>query len=208
VDRGEELWGIISGSFCAYEDLSLQTTNAPITGNVEVWKSLVVETTRYPIDVHARLVTIDAAPTLSASFKGSTSLVKADLTLDGPAGSEFRINGHTDIGGVNLNVLSAPEQPLIFLTASARSGGVIATLPPTFEGRFSLSNSLMGKGNVVHHLDQTSTRKVKMEQSITAGVSGEVYADTSRKAGAERVGNVQLLIRDGLDWHGCTLHLL
>ncbi|KAJ7104140.1 hypothetical protein B0H15DRAFT_808717 [Mycena belliarum] len=162
----------------------VQTSNGKISGNFHVSDSLYLRTSNGVIKT---IVGIDgdgsdntAAKTLTMCTTNSTLESTVSLETSSGAGGHFRIETHNSNGSSATRIASLPIDGVLLLESKTTNAPTSLTLPPAYEGGFTLSTS-----NALAHVSRLNPNELD-----PAGLGRQRVQEIKTAKGSKTAGGV------------------
>ncbi|KAF7325560.1 hypothetical protein MKEN_00405500 [Mycena kentingensis (nom. inval.)] len=158
----------------------VMTINAPVYGTYHTNGPLQLTTINAPIDAKLSVTSQDWSPVTLSTMNGHISAV-VGLTSPVGAGGSFPVKTQNFNGDIFLNVSCLPINATLSLTAGTMNSRADVVLPPTFEGRYSLSTSMGTTAVQRRHPDERDPEYPALDRKRVL---------TEERVGGTRMGNV------------------
>ncbi|KAJ6576462.1 hypothetical protein DFH09DRAFT_914485, partial [Mycena vulgaris] len=164
---------------------SLRSSNGPISGNYHVSDSLDIRTSNGPVKVAVDINSGDSNASNTLTIRTSNGAVESIINLGTSSGTggNFRVKTDNSNGPLTTQVVSCPVDGVLSLEAKTSNSPASVTLPPTYEGGFTLTTSNAGADvrrlapNEQDPAGQGRQRVLEMKKATGSKSAGAVYWD-------------------------------
>jgi len=187
----------ILSAFLSVKSGSLKTGNNFILGNYTVTDSLDLFTANAPISVNVTMKNANkGVPTrLSVGTANAPLFANVSLLSDEEIGGDFAVDASTTNSPLNVRLPVAPVDHVLHLSARSSHSPARVALPPTYEGTFHLSTSILHpRVNVAQNVEDPKgegrTRAVtftKIGHEVDGSVDWDGNDNDKKKEGSVEV---------------------